>query len=154
MDEGAALLGTQLAPSHSPLAPGPWGCGPPGKEDIGLILEVEVQEGCVVFLSALLLIAVTARRAGNMRSGRGSPPSTRLTRLAQAAEGVQVRRVLHPSCRRAAVLGSRRAGHLGSLPGGEGPGGRGTREPSLSCLLSGHSTSGLGSGQGKEGSRG
>ena len=36
---------------------------PPGEEDISLIFEVEAQEGRVVFLGALLLITVTARRA-------------------------------------------------------------------------------------------
>ena len=65
-------------------APGP---SPPGEQDVGLILEVEVQKGRVVFHGAFLLIAVTARRAGSACSSRSAPAP----RLAQGTWGIQAR---------------------------------------------------------------
>lgn len=65
-------------------APGP---SPPGEQDVGLILEVEAQKGRVVFLGALLLIAVTARRAGSACSSTQPQHPDWL----RAAGGVQAR---------------------------------------------------------------
>ena len=69
---------SHLRPHSSPASPalGPWGQGPPGEEDVGLIFEMEAQEGRVVFLGALLLVAVTAGRARQQGGEGAHPPST------------------------------------------------------------------------------
>lgn len=45
------------------MPPLPWGPGPPGEEDVGLIFEVEAQQGRVVFLGTIFLVTITAMRA-------------------------------------------------------------------------------------------
>lgn len=47
------------------------GRGPPGEEDVGLVLEVEAHQGHVVFLGGVLLVTVTV---GTVGSGGARPP--------------------------------------------------------------------------------
>lgn len=82
---GHCTLRDTLGCNSEYLSTGPRGPGPPGEEDIGLVLEVEAQKGRVVFLGALLLIAVTARRAGRASGHEGAalPPLSPTPRLDQ-----------------------------------------------------------------------
>lgn len=128
-------------------APGP---SPPGEQDVGLVLEVEAQKGRVVFLGALLLIAVTARRAGSACSSTQPQHPDWL----RAAGGVQarLRRSLPASLGLWLQRGHPRDGVGGGQPSEVSPrrgkaGEVGDLDLSFACPLSGRSTSGLEAGR-------
>ena len=81
---GRCTLRDNTAASLSTSAQVPQGPGPPGEEDVSLVLEVKAQKGRVVFLGALLLIAVTARRASRTcgHEGAALPPLSPHTLIA------------------------------------------------------------------------
>lgn len=114
-------------------APGP---SPPGEQDVGLVLEVEAQKGRVVFLGALLLIAVTARRTGSACSSTQPQHPDWL----RAAGGVQarLRRSLPANLglwlQRGQPGGGGAGSHWRCLPGGERPGRWGTWTSALPAL--------------------